>query len=47
MHKMMRFHLFSNAIESNAIKNNELTVELQEWLIWAKDKSERFDPIGL
>ena len=36
---------YIDAIESNALKNGGLTDELQEWLRWAKEKAERFNPI--
>ena len=37
---------YIDAIESNALKNDELTDELQQWLRWAKEKAEMFNPIN-
>ena len=41
--KIVREYL--KELETNAIQNNQLTRELQDWLKWAKDKADWFDPM--
>ena len=35
---------FIEATEQKAIKENKLTDELKEWIKWAKEKADWFDP---
>lgn len=37
---------YIDAIEANANQTGGLTEELKDWLTWAKDKAERFNPIN-
>ena len=41
--KIVREYL--NELETKASLNNQLTIELQDWLKWAKDKTDWFDPM--
>jgi len=36
---------YIKAVEINAIKNNSLTEELKNWIQWANDKTDWYDPI--
>lgn len=36
---------YVQAIETNAIQNNKLSLELQDWLQWIKDKVDWYDPL--
>lgn len=40
--KIVREYL--NELETKAL-NNQLTIEVQDWLKWAKDKTDWFDPM--
>lgn len=42
--KILREYL--NEFEVTARKNGNLTKELQEWIIWAKQKADWYDPLG-
>jgi hypothetical protein len=41
--KIVREYL--NELETKASLNNQLTLEVQDWLKWAKDKTDWFDPM--
>lgn len=41
--KIIREYL--NELETEASRNNQLTSELQDWLKWAKEKTDWFDPM--
>jgi hypothetical protein len=41
--KILREYI--NEFEGNASKNGNLTKELQEWIIWAKQKADWYDPL--
>jgi hypothetical protein len=43
--KAMDLRNYISVVESNAVKNNKLTLELQEWLKWVKDKADWYDPL--
>lgn len=36
---------YIDAVEKNAIEKSELTPELKNWVIWARDKTDWYDPI--
>lgn len=42
----MILHEYIMAVEDKAILSEGLTDELQQWLRWAKEKAEKFNPIG-
>jgi hypothetical protein len=37
---------YIDAVETNANLSGGLTDELQQWLTWAKEKAERFNPLN-
>lgn len=43
--KAMDLRNYIEVVESNAIKNNKLTQELNDWLQWIKDKADWYDPL--
>ncbi len=36
---------YINAVEKNAIDQNNLTIELKNWISWAKEKTDWYDPL--
>ncbi|WP_372744421.1 hypothetical protein [Lutibacter sp.] len=43
--KTQKIRNYINAVEKNAIDQNILTIELKNWISWARDKTDWYDPI--
>lgn len=43
--KVIKLRNYINTVEEKAINNNAITDELNDWLKWAKDKIDWYDPI--
>lgn len=45
LHQANILRTYIQALESNAIKNGNLTTDKEEWLQWAKKKADWYDPL--